>query len=173
MSDHHLVLVPGLLCDEALWDPQVHWLSELVNISFGEVHFDSNFADMAGRILASAPEKFALAGLSMGGYVCMEIMSQAPERVERLALFDTTARADTVDQMKQRRALMKLATIGKFKGVTSRRLPLLIHPNRQSDEVVTRRIIDMAARIGQKSYLRQQTLDHVASRPPRRNHVVR
>jgi len=100
----------------------------------------------------------------------MEIMSQAPERVERLALFDTTARADTVDQMKQRRALMKLATIGKFKGVTSRLLPLLIHPDRQSDEVLTRRIIDMAARIGQKSYLRQQTA--IMSRPDRRDEIM-
>ena len=70
------------------------------------------------RILDAAPDRFALAGLSMGGYVCMEIMRQAPERVERLALLDTSGRADSAEQNRRRRGLIELAKIGKFKGVT-------------------------------------------------------
>ena len=64
------------------------------------------------------PERFALAGLSMGGYVALEIMARAPERVTKLALLDTKAELDTPKQSKRRRGLIQLAEKGKFKGVT-------------------------------------------------------
>ncbi len=166
MEQPHLILVPGLLCDEALWDPQLRWLSDVSRMMVGETRLDDSFPDMASRILASAPDRFSLAGLSMGGYVCMEIIAQAPERVERLALFDTSARADTLDQTRRRKALIELASIGKFKGVTPRLLPLLIHTERQSDETLTQTIIDMAGRVGQEGFLRQQTA--IMNRPDRR-----
>ena len=170
MEASHLVLVPGLLCDEALWDPQLRWLGDVTRMTVGETRLDDSFTDMAARILASAPERFSLAGLSMGGYVCMEIMAQAPERVERLALFDTSARADTPDQTKRRKALIELASIGRFKGVTPRLLPLLIHSDRQSDKALTQTIIDMAGRIGQKGFLQQQTA--IMNRPDRRDEIA-
>jgi len=160
-----LILVPGLLCDDALWAPQTKWLSDIADISVGETQIDDNFPGMAERILETAPQHFALAGLSMGGYVCMEIMRQAPERIERLALFDTSGRADTVDQTKRRKALIELATIGKFKGVTPRLLPLLIHKDRQIDKELTDAVIAMAGRVGQAGFLRQQTA--IMNRPDR------
>jgi pimeloyl-ACP methyl ester carboxylesterase len=161
-----LILVSGLLCDDALWAPQSEWLSDIADISVGETQIDDGFPEMAERILEAAPPRFALGGLSMGGYVCMEIMRQAPERIERLALFDTSGRADTADQMKRRKALIELATIGKFKGITPRLLPLLIHKDRQTDENLTRRVIEMAGRVGQAGFLRQQTA--IMHRPDRR-----
>jgi pimeloyl-ACP methyl ester carboxylesterase len=161
-----LILVPGLLCDDALWAPQSEWLSDIADISIGETQIDDSFSAMAARILKAAPPYFALGGLSMGGYVCMEIMRQAPERIERLALLDTSGRADTADQTKRRKILIELATIGKFKGVTPRLLPLLIHKDRQTDENLTRTVIDMARRVGQAVFLRQQTA--VMNRPDRR-----
>ena len=88
---------------------------------------------MAQRILAEAPEEFALAGLSMGGYLAFEILRQAPDRVTRLALLDTSARADTPEKMKLRQDLIDLAQTGEFKGVTPRLLPRLIHPARLDD----------------------------------------
>jgi len=139
-------------------------------MTVGETRLDDSFSEMATRILASAPDRFSLAGLSMGGYVCMEIMAQAPERVERLALFDTSARADSPDQTRRRKALIELASIGKFKGVTPRLLPLLIHSNRRSDETLTQSIIDMAGRIGQDGFLRQQTA--IMNRPDRRGEMT-
>ena len=170
MEKSHLILVPGLLCDEALWDPQLRFLSDISLMTVGESHLDDSFPEMAARILASAPDRFSLAGLSMGGYVCMEIMAQAPERVERLALFDTSARADSSDQTRRRKALIELASIGKFKGVTPRLLPLLIHSDRRSDETLTQSIIDMAGRIGQDGFLRQQTA--IMNRPDRRGEIT-
>ena len=165
MSKIPLILVPGLLCDDALWAPQTKWLSDIADISVGETLIDDSFSNMAERILEMAPRHFALAGLSMGGYVCMEIMRQAPERVERLALFNTSGRADTADQTKRRKALIELATIGKFKGVTPRLLPLLIHKDRQCDKELTNAVIEMAGRVGQAGVLRQQTA--IMNRPDR------
>lgn len=150
------VLVPGLLCDAALWKPQVKWLADVARISIGDTMQDDNLGDMARRILAAAPERFALAGLSMGGYVCMEIMRQAPERVIRLALLDTGARADSEEQTKRRRGLLELAELGKFKGVTPRLLPLLIHPGRKNDAALNTTVMEMSARVGQEAFFRQQ-----------------
>ena len=170
MEKSHLILVPGLLCDEALWDPQLRLLRNISRMTIGETRLDDSFPEMAARILTSAPDRFSLAGLSMGGYVCMEIMAQAPERVERLALFSTSARADTSDQIRRRKALIELASMGKFKGVTPRLLPLLIHSDRQSDETLKQSIIDMAGRIGQDGFLRQQTA--IMNRPDRRSEMT-
>jgi pimeloyl-ACP methyl ester carboxylesterase len=165
-----LILVPGLLCDDALWAPQSEWLSDIADISIGETQIDDSFSTMAARILKAAPPYFALGGLSMGGYVCMEIMRQAPERIERLALLDTSGRADTADQTKRRKILIELATIGKFKGVTPRLLRLLIHKDRQTDENLTRTVIDMARRVGQAVFLHQQTA--VMHRPDSRTDMT-
>lgn len=164
-----VVMVPGLLCDGALWAPQIKWLSDIADVSIGDTLKDDSFEGMAARILAEAPAEFSLAGLSMGGYVCMEIMRQAPQRVKRLALFDTSGRSDTPEQTKRRKGLIELAKIGKFKGVTPRLLPLLIHPDRQDDEALTRIVIDMAGRVGQEGFLRQQTA--IMNRPDRRTEM--
>ena len=156
MAKIPLVLVPGLLCHDDLWRPQIEGLSDIAEISVGDTRQDASISGMAERILKASPDHFALAGLSMGGYVCMEIMCQAPERVERLALLDTTGRADSAHQNKRRKGLIELATIGKFKGVTPRLMPSLIHVGRQNDTVLTSYIVDMASRVGQQGFLRQQ-----------------
>ena len=155
-QSHNLVLLPGLLCDAALWRHQVENLKEVATVTVAALTQDSSIEDMAQRVLDAAPGSFALAGLSMGGYVAQEIVRQAPERVERLALIDTSARADTEDQAKSRRDLIKLAEIGTFKGVTPRLLPSLIHPSRMEDPDVAGVVMAMAERVGQAAFTRQQ-----------------
>lgn len=156
MATRNLILLPGLLCDQALWAHQVKSLADTVQVTVADLSQDDNIAAMAERTLAKAPRTFALAGLSMGGYVAQEIMRQAPERVERLALFDTTARADTAEKAQTRRDLIRLADLGKFKGVTPRLLPTLIHPARIEDPAVADVVLAMAVRIGQEAFKRQQ-----------------
>ncbi len=151
-----LVLIPGLLCDHALWAHQADFLDDVAEIAVADVTRDDSIAGMAARTLAVAPEEFALAGLSMGGYVALEIMRRAPGRVGRLALLDTSARADTPAQTSRRRGLIELAEKGRFKGVTPRLLPLLIHPDRQADETLAGAVMKMAERVGQHAFLRQQ-----------------
>ncbi len=162
-----LVLVPGLLCDAALWAHQARHLGDIANISVAETTQDETMADMARRVLESAPASFALAGLSMGGYVSLEIMRQAPERVHRLALLDTAAIADDADKRAQRQDLIALAETGKFKGVTPRLLPLLVHPERLEDPELTEAVMAMAGRVGKAAFLKQQRaiLGRIDSRP--------
>jgi pimeloyl-ACP methyl ester carboxylesterase len=161
-----LILLPGLLCDAALWRFQVTALAEFAEPRVADLTAAESIADMAAAVLASAPPRFALAGLSMGGYVALEIMRQAPERVIRLALFDTSARADTDDMRRRRRGLIDLARIGKFKGVTPRLLPLLLHPNNLV-EPFTGIVTGMAERVGQAAFIRQEMaiLSRIDSRP--------
>jgi pimeloyl-ACP methyl ester carboxylesterase len=162
-----LVLIPGLLCDRALWAHQLANLGDIADMTVGDVTRDDSMAAMARAVLAEAPECFALAGLSMGGYVAQEIMRQAPERVIRLALLDTSAHDDTPEQRGRRRGLIELAEKGRFKGVTPRLLPPLIHPDRQQDEALTTAVMAMAERVGKVAFLRQQRaiLGRVDSRP--------
>jgi pimeloyl-ACP methyl ester carboxylesterase len=150
-----LILLPGLLCDEALWAPQIEALSGVAQSGVADLTRDDSLPLMAARVLAEAPERFALAGLSMGGYLAQEIMRQAPHRVTRLALLDTSARADTPERLAIRRGLMELAQQGEFKGITPRLLPQWLHPDHLGDSVLTTTIMEMARRVGRDAYLRQ------------------
>ncbi len=151
-----LVLLPGLLCDAALWRHQTDTLADIAEITVADLTSDDCFDDMARTVLETAPETFALAGLSMGGYVAHEIMRQAPDRVTRLALLDTSARADTPEQGERRRAFIEQTRLGDFEGVTSGLLPMLIHPDRLEDGDLTGTITDMAESVGREAFLRQQ-----------------
>jgi pimeloyl-ACP methyl ester carboxylesterase len=152
-----LVLVPGLLCDAALWRGQVEDLADIAQPWVADVMRDDSMTAMARRVLAEAPAgHFALAGLSMGGYVAQAIMHEAPQRVERLALLDTTAMADTPEQTARRRGLIDLAEKGEFHGVTPRLLPLFVHPDRLSDKPLTDAVMAMTERVGKDAFLRQQ-----------------
>ena len=162
-----LILLPGLLCDAALWQPQSQALADSWQIAVPRLDAQDSLSALAAHVLATAPSHFALAGLSMGGYVAMEIMRQAPERVTRLALFDTSARPDTPEQREKRQGLIRLSQTGKFKGVTPRLLPMLIHPAHLENHTITEAILGMATRIGRAGFERQQTaiLGRVDSRP--------
>jgi pimeloyl-ACP methyl ester carboxylesterase len=162
-----LILLPGLLTDGALWRHQTETLSDIAAITVSDLTQDDQLGPMARRVLASAPESFALAGLSMGGYLALEIMRQAPDRVLRLALLDTSPLPDSAEQTARRRSLIDLARTGDFKGVTQRLLPLLIHPDRIRDAVLTRAVMEMAGRVGRDAFIRQQTA--IMNRPDSRH----
>jgi len=161
-----LILLPGLLNDGALWRHQRDTLSDIADMTIGDLTREDQLGPMVRRILAEAPETFALAGLSMGGYLAFEIMRQAPDRVSRLALLDTSPLPDSAEQTARRRGLIDLARKGDFKGVTQRLLPLLIHPDRIRDAALTRAVMDMAGRVGRDAFIRQQTA--IMNRPDSR-----
>jgi pimeloyl-ACP methyl ester carboxylesterase len=150
-----LVLLPGLLCDERLWAAQAEGLSDLVTPMVMDLTRDDSTAAMAERVLAEAPPHFALAALSMGGYVALEVMRRAPERVTRLALFDTSARPDTPERAERRRADLETVAHGRFAGVTPKLLPELIHPSRVEGPV-GELVMAMARRVGKAAFMRQQ-----------------
>lgn len=152
-----VAFLPGLLCDAQLWQPQIAGLGQGIESWVADLTRDDSIAGMAKRMLAEAPfPRFALAGLSMGGYVAMEVMRQAPERVERLALLDTQVRPESPEARERRLALMALAEKGDFMGVTDRLLPLLVHSSRLSDAPLVELIKDMARNVGKGAFLREQ-----------------
>ncbi|ACI98778.1 alpha/beta fold hydrolase [Rhodospirillum centenum] len=162
-----LVLLPGLLCDATLWAHQTRHLADVApDIRVADLTGAESVTELARGVLATAPERFALAGLSMGGYVAFEVLRQAPGRVAKLCLVDTTARPDTDEQKERRQALIKLAQTGRFKGVTPRLLPMLVHPDRLADTEVTEAIMAMAERTGRDAFCRQQTA--ILTRPDSR-----
>ena len=164
-----LVLLPGLLCDGALWAPQVSALSDLVDCWIPESLSEDTISAMAKHVLRDVPfEHFALAGLSMGGYICMEIMRQAAHRVRALALLDTRAVADTPEETRRRHELVRLAQTARgFQPVTRRMLPLLIHPSRLNDITLIEIVRGMAQRTGVDAFVRQQQA--IIARPDSRD----
>jgi pimeloyl-ACP methyl ester carboxylesterase len=150
-----LVFLPGLLCDERLWRDQAAALSTTVAVTMADLTQDDSVAGMAARVLAIAPERFSLAALSMGGYVAFEILRQAPERVVRLALLDTSAAPDNDARSTQRRAAMNSLQSGRFMGVTNRMLPQLVHVDHVAGSV-GQEVRAMAERVGAEAFLRQQ-----------------
>lgn len=164
-----LLFLPGLLCDARLWRDQVEGLSAQTAPVVADLTLNSSLPAMAARALAAMPERFALAGLSMGGYVALEVMRQAGARVERLALFDTSARPDTPEAARQRRGLMALTRRGAFRGVTPRLLPRLLHPA-NLDGPLAAEVMAMAERVGRDAFLRQQ--EAILGRPDSRGDLA-
>lgn len=97
-----IVMLPGMMCDERLFAPQIAHLKARYHVKTMSIHEYANMADLAENVLVQSPDEFALLGLSMGGILAMEIMRQAPQRITHLALLDTNPRAE-LDAVKQRR----------------------------------------------------------------------
>jgi pimeloyl-ACP methyl ester carboxylesterase len=152
----NLVLIPGLLNDRRLFGPQIALLSARYRVLVADQGADDTVAAMAVRLLDAAPERFALAGLSMGGYVAFEVLRQAPERVERLALLDTTARPDTEAASGERKRLIGLAEAGRFAEIPEILWPRLVSPPRHGDEVLKRQVLAMMSDAGPAVFVRQQ-----------------
>jgi pimeloyl-ACP methyl ester carboxylesterase len=150
-----VVLVPGLGCSARLYAPQINALWAHGTVIVADHRRDDTMADIAKRILADAPPRFALAGLSMGGYIAFAMLRQAPERIARLALLDTSARPDRPEQTPEREKLIAMAQSGRFADVTEMLIPRYIHPSRYDDEALKQTVRDMAADTGAEAYVRQ------------------
>ena len=151
-----IVLVPGLNCSARLYAGQVPALWRFGPVMVADHTRDPSIAAIAGRILANAPPVFALVGLSLGGYIAFEIMQQAPERVGRLALLDTSARPDTAELTARRQAPMALARAGKLIEVADESFVFFVHPGRHEDLALRDVVRAMAEETGVEAYLRQQ-----------------
>jgi len=151
-----IVLVPGLLTSPRVYAAQLSALWQHGPVTIADNTRDDTMAAIASRILADAPPRFALAGLSMGGYICLEILRQAPNRIARLALLDTSARPDTPELTQRRQAQMALARSGRFAEIADQQFPLLIHPARHHDPAARELIRLMASETGPEAFIRQQ-----------------
>ncbi len=161
-----IVLIPGLLCSARLYGEQLPALWRHGPVVLADHTRGDSMEEIARQILAAAPPRFALVGLSMGGYLSFEIMRQAADRVPRLALLDTTARADMPEQSERRRAQIAVVRDGRFGEIPDSQFPVWVHPARAHDEALRRIVRLMAEETGAEAFIRQQTA--LLSRPDSR-----
>ncbi|MFO1306816.1 MAG: alpha/beta hydrolase [Burkholderiales bacterium] len=151
-----LLLLPGLLCDGELFAPQLAGLADVADMRVADLTAHDTMAVLAADALAQAPwPRFALAGLSMGGYVAYEMQRMAPSRVAGLALIDTSARPDTGESSTNRRRLMSLAE-RDFPAVIETLLPKLMTPAHAADARLAGIVRGMAERVGAEAFARQE-----------------
>jgi len=151
-----VVLVPGLNCSARLYAEQIPSLWRFGPVVVADHTRDDSMAAIAARILAAAPPRFALVGLSMGGYIALTMLREAPDRVDRLALLDTSARPETPEQTARRKPQIALAESGRFAEVPPLQFPVFVHRNRQNDDALRQRVRMMAEETGAEAFLRQQ-----------------
>jgi pimeloyl-ACP methyl ester carboxylesterase len=162
-----IVLIPGLLASPRMYAPQVPQLWRTGPVMIADHTRDDSMAGIARRILSAAPARFALVGLSMGGYIAFEILRQAPERIAKVALLDTSARADAPEQTAMRRAQMALAAQGQLAEVVEQQFPRLVHRARRADGALREVFTLMAEEVSAAGFIRQQTAisGRIDSRP--------
>ena len=161
-----IVLVAGLNCSARLYAEQIAVLWRFGPVKVADHRRDDSMAAMARRILAAAPQRFALVGLSMGGYIAFEILRQAPGRVAKLALLDTGPGAETPERTALRLPLIALAQSGRFAEIFASQYPTLVHRSRHSDTALMAAVRTMNEETGPEAYLRQQAA--IMSRPDSR-----
>jgi pimeloyl-ACP methyl ester carboxylesterase len=161
------VLIPGLVCTPRLYQEQIPALWRFGPVTVADHTRDDSMSAIARRILSLAPPRFALVGLSMGGYVAFEILRQAPDRVAKLALLDTTARPDLPEQTEQRKLQVEMARSGRFDAIAKLLFPRFVAAAHHDDRTLKRLVRTMAEETGAEAFVRQQTaiMNRVDSRP--------
>jgi pimeloyl-ACP methyl ester carboxylesterase len=150
-----LLLLPGLLCDDKVWAPQVAALADYAPIAVAGYPGARSLAAMAEQVLAVAPPTFALAGHSMGARVALEIYCRAPDRVARLALLDTGVHPPTGDEAAKRRGLLEVAERDGIAAMVDLWLPPMVHPDRRGDATFMTPLHAMATAGGAERYADQ------------------
>jgi pimeloyl-ACP methyl ester carboxylesterase len=150
------VLIPGLICSARLYAGQISALWRFGPVTVADHTRDDAMGAIARRILGAAPPRFALVGLSMGGYLAFEIMRRQPERVAGLALLDTSARPDRPEQSAQRDTRIAAAEAGRFAEVVDELYPSWVHPARVEDAALREEVRGMAQDVGAEAFVRQQ-----------------
>lgn len=152
-----VLLIPGFMLDADLWRDLELELPGYGPFQHADLSQDGTIEAMATRALADAPERFILAGFSMGGYVAREVARRAPERVQALILIATSARGDSLT-LAARKAAAGKVTAASFNGLSRSAILRSLHPDRAMDEALIERIRDMNKRLGPEVFVRQSGL---------------
>jgi pimeloyl-ACP methyl ester carboxylesterase len=151
-----IVFIPGLMCTARIYQHQVEDLGQRHPILLANHWSDPTMKAIAAGILKTAPDRFILAGTSMGGYAALEIMRQAPSRVEKLILLSTSAKPDTPERSKGRREQVAAARkANNMRDGTKALWPKLVHPARHEDQPLLTTFIEMAEKLGLDAFENQ------------------
>ena len=158
-----LVLLPGMMCDARLFGPQIATLSDRYTLHLPPIGGHDTVQALAAAILHHAPPCFALAGLSMGGIVAMEIIAQAPERVAKIALMDTNPLAETAQTQARRIPQIARVLAGGLDAVMRDEMKPLYLSNTPHRAEILDLCMDMARALGPETFARQSCA--LAARP--------
>jgi len=150
-----LVLLPGMMCDGRLFEPQIKGLSNQCDVDVLPITEFESIAQIADDVLLKAPAKFSLAGLSMGGIVAMEIMAKAPDRVERLALLDTNPLAEDPAISNNRLRQIERVLNGELLSVMRDEMKPLYLTDGANRKAHLALCMDMALTLGPEVFVRQ------------------
>lgn len=148
-----IVMIPGHMCSAEVFRNQVQELSNLAPVTVAYPLEGDSVQKMAEHILQRAPDKFILIGFSMGGYISLEILRQAPERVHKLALIDTSARPE--GNIGWRRKTMDEARLSGVLDMDLSNVLPLVHPERQNDGELISSLMAMRENVGRERFLQQ------------------
>jgi pimeloyl-ACP methyl ester carboxylesterase len=150
-----VVFVPGLACTERLFAPQIAALARSKDIILANHRLHDSIAEIAQGILYSAPARFSLVGLSMGGFISLEIMRKAPERVSRLVLMDTNARQDSAERTATRKKQLQAVAEGRFEELPQALFESYVPEWRHADAELLEAVRAMAIATGPAVFVRQ------------------
>ena len=151
-----LILLPGTLCDASLFVHQVEHLAGISDCIVGDVSQFDTLAAVADDILRMAPQRFALAGLSYGGIVALEMVRRAPGRITHLALLNSNPRAASPETIARQQRFAGMAVLGEFREITTDFLKdTMLHPDHQRDLELRRKVLAMAEHIGAQGFINQ------------------
>ncbi|SEW22851.1 Pimeloyl-ACP methyl ester carboxylesterase [Cognatiyoonia koreensis] len=155
MSNEPLVLIPPMLCDARVFAPQFEDLSLDTPVMFAPTSTGERIEEIASNILGAAPAKFALAGMSMGGAVALEMLRRQPDRITRIALISASAQGETPQAASAREPLIVAARSGRFGDVIHQEM----NPNWLAEGPERVRITNLITSMGQavsaEGYVRQ------------------
>ena len=150
------VFIPGLICSADLFAAQLSGLDHPVAPLVADTLGRDSLADMAAAALEDTDGMVVPVGLSMGGYVALEMVRQAPERVAGIGLLNTAYGTDTAERRAQREATIRMAQSDSFRGVTRHLLKSFLSPAAMQDDALVARVIAMAESVGRENFVRQQ-----------------
>jgi pimeloyl-ACP methyl ester carboxylesterase len=155
-GENGLLLLPGMMCDARLWRHQIRGLGEGYEICVGDIGYADSVGAIAREVLAAAPSRFSLAGLSMGGIVALEMWRLAPQRIKRLALLDTNFRADTPERRSLRDDQIERVAGGALESVLRDELKpnYLAHCHQGNSELLDE-VLAMGLDLGKEIFVRQ------------------
>ena len=165
-----LVLLPGLACDDRLWQAQRPALPPHLDVRVADVHarYD-RIESMAAAVLAENNGPLILCGASLGGMIAMEATRQAPDRIVGLALLGTNARPETPEMFKLRESAIELFERGEARDVIAFNAGFAFHPAQAADKALMQRYVEMVLHGGASQLIRQNRA--VMQRPDARLHL--
>ncbi len=150
-----LIFLPGMMCDARVFGPQIDALSGHSPLMTMPPGLHETMADLAGEVLTHAPPRFALAGLSMGGILAMEVLCQAPEKVVGLALLDTNPLAELPEVRARRAPLIAAAEAGELRRVMQDEMKPNYLTDGPNKGAILDLCMDMAMHLGPKVFVSQ------------------